>query len=79
MVRAPWVVMRLLLLRGKSEIRGNKDMAFCVPDIIWIRRRQSQKPRIMTARASGVIREALFWDDEKKIVLSFKGTTRVLQ
>lgn len=42
-------------------------MVFRVPDIIWVRGRQSQKPRIMTARASGVIREALFWDDEKRL------------
>lgn len=51
----------------KCEIRGKKDTTFHVPDVIWIRRRQSQKPGIMTAGASGVITEALFWDQEKRL------------
>lgn len=64
--------------KEKCEIRGKKDTMLCVPGIIWIRGRQSQKPGIMTAGASGVIRGTIFGPG-KKIVLSFNGTVWVLQ
>lgn len=59
----------ILLNKVREEIAklGAKKTVFHVPGIIQIRKRQSQKPGIMTAWASGVIREALFWDEEKRL------------